>query len=461
MGPLGSLVDLLRKRPGLKDESLISTQRAALVAYAALAPILMQQVLGSSREELKIAFDMDSWPSAPKSDISGIRYIAMRQTLITARYLAYSRMTNPRHVKFAVDVFKLMDVCLDEDDTSSFKSGSYLALARHSDDIIPMLEFAGESDTNLKLLPQGLMFDLMNIAQLWVTSQHISPLENALTPSCYPPLIRMIKYAKFPSKGVADMLQAMVRRMRSRDSSNRDTDIPWDQTPPIQFLFCFTHEPLVFAPLAQAGSQRKYAKPIVVGITQIVHLAANRDPALTVDPVELRPPAVRGFLDAVSLVAKYCSGVSDKNKLLMEFFGDAFTLLKIASEDDTSRKMLVDHTASQDMWDALNRVKGDSTASEMATMLRSAGERLGMVFKDPKSGKGKSGIKSSSAKKVQIKKQADKKKDSSSEDVTSSDESTSDEDSDSEAERESKDESASDEDDSGSDDGSGSDSDSS
>ncbi|KAG8792769.1 hypothetical protein FRC12_004923 [Ceratobasidium sp. 428] len=382
MGPLGSILDLLRMRPGLKDESFISTQRAALVAYAALAPVLMQQVLGSSREELQIALDIDSLPSASRSGLSGTRYTAMRQTLITARYLAHSRMKNPLYAKYALDVFRLMDACVAADDaSSSFEFGALLALARHSDDIIPMLEFAGESDKNLKLLPRRLQYILMDIAQLVVEGQYISPLEHTFTPSCYPPLLRMIKSAKYPSDGVKDVLQAMIRRMRSGDSSNHDADSPRDRIPPIQFLFCFTHEPLAFTLLAHAGTQRQYVKPVVTFITQVVHLAANRDPALTVDPVELRPPAVRGFLDAVSVVAKYCSGVSDKSQMLMEFFDDAFTLLKVASEDTTSKEVLVNHIASQDMWDALNRVKGDSTTLEMAKTLQNVGERLGMTFK--------------------------------------------------------------------------------
>ncbi|KAG9121291.1 hypothetical protein FRC07_002804 [Ceratobasidium sp. 392] len=389
MGPLGSLVDLLRKRPGSKDESMITTCYAALEAYAALAPVLLQQVLGLSRPELAAAFSRDNWTDAPTTDIAGMRYIAMRQALLTARYLALSRTTSRRHFKFAADVFDLMDVCMDGDDTTSFQNGSYLALAHYNNELVPILELIGQDDANLELVPGGMKFDLTNIAQVWVDNRHVTPLEYSSTPNCWPPLIRMLEKAKLPTTGVNRMLQAMIRRLRSAETSGRETVAPWDQTPAIQYLYCFTHTPYVLASLAQTGSHKKYTKAVVMGITQIVHLAAGNDPGLIVDPVELRSDAVPGFLDAASLVTKYCSGVADRNKMLLEFLVDVSQLLKIAAGDSASRQFLAQHSAVLDMWGALRRIEGDESALQLATQLRAAGEQLGINFQDRKSRRSK------------------------------------------------------------------------
>ncbi|KAF8604813.1 hypothetical protein BDV93DRAFT_82464 [Ceratobasidium sp. AG-I] len=376
MGPLGSLVDLLRKRPSFQDETTVQTCAVILKAYSALAPVLLQQTLKLDRLELQEAFDMSKWPHTPKSDMSGMKYIATRQALLSLRCLALSRTTNARHYAFLVDILKLMNVCYSHDKISKSKTGSYLALLQHSDDLVPMLEFAGESRSNIKLLPRDAMFHLLNIAQLWITNQHITPCESAFTPACFPVLLNMVRYTKFPEDGVEELLQAMIRRIRSENSSCREGNIIRSPAPAIQYLLCFTRSDRGFSSLVRAlRPGNPISKPIAMGIIELTRIAVNRDPRLTVDPVELNVLAVPGFIAAISVVAKHCSGVTEHNPMLLEFSTNALNLLKVACSDATSKDLVVRHSACHKLRSALLQVQGDASAQELAAQLHEIAAR--------------------------------------------------------------------------------------
>ncbi|KAG9082218.1 hypothetical protein FRC06_005164 [Ceratobasidium sp. 370] len=384
-GPLGVLIDILHHRPSVKEgTSAVQTARAAVMAYSAFAPVLLQQVLAHQRQELLDAFNLEAWPYAPTSDMCGIRYIVVRQILLTIRYISLSRTIDNSHILFLGDLLRALGFCLSQDGGSNFSEGSYAALAHYNSDLIPLIEFFGASDSNFELLNPLVAFNLLNIAQLWITRQHVTPCDNLFTPSCFPPLIHMIESVDpFPSRGVREMLQAMVRRMRTSESSPRDGSIPWNQIPALQYLHCFTRGGVAFAALARVGSRKKFKKAVVTAAAEIVHLAAGRDPALAVESVELDTAAVPGFLDVVLVVAKRCRGVKRRDETLLQFSSDAFELVKAALKDPLSRDILGEHLAPQYLWDALHAVgKDSSSAQQLIEQLRGAGEQLGIVFTD-------------------------------------------------------------------------------
>ncbi|KAG9088326.1 hypothetical protein FRC06_002094, partial [Ceratobasidium sp. 370] len=383
-GPLGVLIDILHHRPGVKEETSVQIAQAAIKAYSAFAPVLLQQVLGLQRRELLDAFNIEAWPRSPTSDMCGIRYIVVRQMLLTIRHVSSSQRSVDTQILFFGDLLRALGFCLTQDEGTNFTEGSYAALAHYSSDLIPLIEFFGASDSNFELLNPLIAFHLLNIAQLWITRQHVTPCDNLFTPSCFPPLIHMIESVDpFPLRGVKEMLQAMVRRMRTSESSPRDGSIPWNQIPALQYLHCFTRGGVAFAALARVGSRKKFKKAVVTAAAEIVHLAAGRDPALAVESVELDTAAVPGFLDVVLVVAKRCRGVKRRDETLLQFSSDAFELVKAALKDPLSRDILGEHPAPQYLWDALHAIgKDSSSAQQLIEELRGAGEQLGIIFTD-------------------------------------------------------------------------------
>ncbi|KAG8739844.1 hypothetical protein FRC10_005074 [Ceratobasidium sp. 414] len=173
----------------------------------------------------------------------------------------------------------------------------------------------------------------------------------------------------------------MVRRMRTGESSPRDGSIPWNRIPALQYLHSFTHGGTAFAALARVGSRKKFRKVVVAAATEIVHLAVGHDPALAVESVELHADAVPGFLDVVSIVAKHCRGIAERNDTLLQFSSDAFELVKVALKDRLSRDVLGEHPAPQELWNRLHAIgKDSSSAQQLIEKLREDGKQLGIVF---------------------------------------------------------------------------------
>jgi hypothetical protein len=361
-GPLGALIAILTMCPKIKEESLIQTRMAALYAFSALAPVLLQQLFGLNRDELLVAFNFRAWPYTPIADMQGIRYIAARQMLLVLRYIGSCLPAATRHIKFCDVVTELIYDYLEEDTKEPGYQGPRLAIAHNCTDLIPLLEFAGASDSNHSKLTKNMMFNLVDTVRLPLSSKSMTPCDTLLTPSCFPPLIRIIGRTKNSVSGAGEMLDAMVRRMRRTGASPQQQQLPWNDIPSIEYLHCFTQTSQGFSALANAGRHKKYAEVVASAIADIAHLAAGRDRSLSVKPVELRTPAVPGFLDVALIVAKHCSGVADRDTRLLKFSKDALALITVASKDEESKKLVAEHPAYREMYAALKAV-GDKIAA--------------------------------------------------------------------------------------------------
>ncbi|KAG9075091.1 hypothetical protein FS749_013275 [Ceratobasidium sp. UAMH 11750] len=388
LGPLGSLIDILVKHPGVKDASPVQACPAVLEAYSALAPVLLQQNLGLESNDMRIAFDIRSWAYAPRSDMAGIRFMVVRQALLTIRYLGLSRTVSPSHFRFLEQVLAVVHPCLSQDYGTPLES-SYRALFNHNDDMICLLEFVNESDSAFELLTGDTKFNLLGFTSLFYQGS-VNPCENLLTPNCFPPLIRMIGQTANSVSRTEQLLQAMVRRMRNRDGTHRLQDIPWNDIPAIEYIYPFTRTPRGFSALASAGGHDEYADGIVKAIIDIVHLAAGQDAALAVVPIELHVSAVPDFLDVVSVIAKRGPKLKDYDALIVRFSNDVLELVKVASKDEASMELLKKHSAGQELRNALMAIDNKDLTREvlerfhdMPAEWASSSEDMGQVEIEP------------------------------------------------------------------------------
>ncbi|KAG8733768.1 hypothetical protein FRC10_012147 [Ceratobasidium sp. 414] len=374
-GPLGSLLELLSLYPAVKDGSPIQTCMAALTAYSALAPVLLQQILGLDRDELRKAYDIASWKYAHASDMMGIRFMATRQALLTTRYLGLSRTLSSNHFRFLEDVTELVYICIQQEN-KTFRKDTFWALVNHSADLVHLLEFVGENDSVFTLLTENTKFNLLDVAGLGCHG--VAPCENLLTPNCFPPLIRMIRHSSHSVAGVERLPQAMVRRMRAGQTTIQRQDIPWNNIPAIEYIYPFTRTSKGFSALASAGTEERYAEVVVKAIVDIVHLAAGQDASLAVKPIELRFPAVPGFLDVMSTVVACCAKLMGYDALLMQYSNDAIDLMKAAAKDDASKELLRQHSACQDLWKMLKGLNQKDSMLGLLAKFRDAQAELGI-----------------------------------------------------------------------------------
>ncbi|KAG8764527.1 hypothetical protein FRC12_008047 [Ceratobasidium sp. 428] len=381
-GPLSSLIGLLQNHPSVKDESAPSTCLAALKAYSALAPVLLQQALGlPNGAELRNVFDLSSWEPGQSTDMKWLRFITVRQVLLTIRYLGLSGcLVSPNRLQYLEEMFKLLYSCVIADVQSSGKD-SYLSLILHGGDIIPLLEFLRQNHSTLSLLTSYVKSGLIDIAALQCTGQVSATLcETQFTPECFPPLIGIIGHSTDDGVDVQRLLSALIRRMRGSRSSIQQEDIPQNDIPAVMYTRIFTSTSQGFSALATAAGNLKYAEIVVGLIIDVVHLAAGQDPLLVVEPVELQLPAVPEFLDVVSLVARYCVESADHQAQLLQFSNDSLDLMKVAVKDPASRERVLQHSACRDLWRAIQALEKKNQTEDLMKRFLDAQQELGVRF---------------------------------------------------------------------------------
>ncbi|EUC54276.1 hypothetical protein RSOL_035390, partial [Rhizoctonia solani AG-3 Rhs1AP] len=149
------------------------------------------------------------------------------------------------------------------------------------------------------------------------------------------------------ASGVPDYLNFVLDRLRSLNVSISQlppqiSPFP-EPRPSIEYLQQFTHFSGGFSALVTAGSGRNdYAPAVVLGIANITIIAANYDPSLNVEPIDLKPPAVPGFLEALSWTLPQLSSHGDKN-LHNRFILAASVLLDVACKDPECREKIIVH----------------------------------------------------------------------------------------------------------------------
>lgn len=74
LGPLGTLIHILRMNPAVKGESLLHTRIAAMEAFSALVPVILQHVFQLDRSQLQKEFHYRAWPSTHILNVPGVQY---------------------------------------------------------------------------------------------------------------------------------------------------------------------------------------------------------------------------------------------------------------------------------------------------------------------------------------------------------------------------------------------------
>ncbi|KAF8604814.1 hypothetical protein BDV93DRAFT_82456 [Ceratobasidium sp. AG-I] len=358
------------------SESLVS---AALTTYSALAPVSLHKVLKLDRRDLQNAFDLTKWSYTPSSGVSGLQYITVRQALLTIRYIALSGTTNELDFCIARNCLHVVNVCLSREGHSGSGSGAWLALSDYNADLMPLIELIGGKDFSIRFLSSRHMRQLVDLIVQSSSSVHIKPYKSVLSPACFPGLINLATWSG-PEK-LDEVLQAIIRDICVGTSNICETRFMDSRTPAIEYLRIFTLTKLGFSALLSVGDYPGNSKCITTAITRFTQLAANRDPQVTVDPVELGVLAVPGLLDAINAVVDDCSRSTERNQTLVEFADDVLVLLKVACSNDASKQLVVDHSALQKLWSTLLEMRDNDAAQTLASQLREIGVQIGVSFK--------------------------------------------------------------------------------
>ncbi|KAF8602077.1 hypothetical protein BDV93DRAFT_509542 [Ceratobasidium sp. AG-I] len=372
-GPLGSLIEILGMKPDIPEAMLFRTRTAAIEAFSTLAPVLLQQVLRLDRAELQREFDFKNWSDLPPLDMPGIRYVASRQMFLVLRYLGPRLDQSDAYPKLVPNALDLIhDYIKDAGDNKTF--GTRLAVQRHSEDLVPLIEFASVSDSNLEMLWSPSPFLLIALAR----TQWLTMCETVLSPICFPALIQMVASAVVDTPIVEDLLQSMSKHIRNGPINPGTPNVASNNTPSIDYLNCFTHTEKGFSAFSIAATANAHRGVIVDAIVEFVRLAANRHHVLEGASVELRTPAVPGFLDVVSVVAKYCMRNSERQRMLLDYSRDVIKLLEVATEHQEAQELITKHEACNDLYSALGDIGEHADALEILDQMKGLRRKLGI-----------------------------------------------------------------------------------
>ncbi|KAG9124541.1 hypothetical protein FRC07_011181 [Ceratobasidium sp. 392] len=170
---------------------------------------------------------------------------------------------------------------------------------------------------------------------------------------------------------VRTLVEQMILRIRAHDRMRQNSKLPLNDIPSIEYIYPFTRSPEGFTALASACSSREYEQALLVRANDFTCLAAGRDPAVTVEPVELLHPAVGPFLEVISIMAKRCQALEGLDEIWLTFAENALILLEAAAVSVESRTLMKQHSAHQDMVDGLGRLNQESRAIESIARVRS------------------------------------------------------------------------------------------
>ncbi|QRW04598.1 E3 ubiquitin-protein ligase listerin [Ceratobasidium sp. AG-Ba] len=345
IGLLTSLVKLLSKRPGVTLGSSVQTCGYILRAYACLAPAMLQGILRlRNPDELKVAFDMDKWDFVPTSSLPGIRFIS--------------------------------------DANEDVWDYGFRALAENGSDLIPLLELIYEDDSYAAIVPELVKFYLIEIVRMPHTSDDVNLCDNSLTPKCFVALISITGTSGYPGDdNFEEMLHGMVRRIRNGSPRNHPL-IPWNETPAIEYLYQFTRTSRGFSSIAASSSKEEHRSYMVTFAVDVTHMAAGKDPSIVVQPAQLDAIAMPGFLMVVKLVTSYCLGLEDNSSMLCKFASDAIDLMAASTRDDIVRPLLIENSACQDIWGALDQIEDKDSTRALLDQLRSLVSDLGIELKE-------------------------------------------------------------------------------
>ncbi|QRV99701.1 E3 ubiquitin-protein ligase listerin [Ceratobasidium sp. AG-Ba] len=362
-GPPRVLLAVLMKQ--VRDQSEISLQvcRTAITLYCSSFPLYFSfEPKAEATGHISSVFGGDRWSSSQLVNPRGIRYAIMALALLTIRCLATTGGSSSKHIDFYDLALRLCDATLIQDQLFDNTDGSYVALAKHSDDLIPLINLVKPGSLVLDSFNTSTLTHLVNLSRMVRYEQNETPCYASLTPETFPALLAVIgRLHDWNHDAVKQLLNQMILRIRARDRVRQNPKLAWNDTPSIEFLYPFTRFSDGFSAVASACSNMSYRKILPSYVGELTCLAAGRDPALSFEPIELLFPAVGPFLKVVSIMVKRCR------------------LLKSATENVTSQHLMRRHSAISGLLKALKRFEHQPRVAGIITKLRKLKSELATI----------------------------------------------------------------------------------
>ncbi|KAL5634304.1 hypothetical protein ACGC1H_002393 [Rhizoctonia solani] len=344
---LGALISNLLNC--VKADPNSAAHLATLKIFNALAPIALRQLcqpdVGIENIQQSFNFqDLDSRSSFARCDLL---YIVVRYAMITASYIYKVMPRHPTIIQLFDDALDVVYYAIEEDSGFNLEYGGPIgAFGRHFNDFISILIEASENESRFNLLTANTAENLCCFARHRLAS-NAYPCMYYLPPACTRTLLRLLASTEqLYASTIRTMLEAVLNRMRTSPTDYTHTlpqlfaSIPTPR-PPIEYLQQWTNSEQIFSSLIRtAPKSSKYIQPILNAITAIVQLAANRDPKLSVEPIELRPPAIQCFLQATAWVLPHLSSTQGEEENYRSFVIAASILLARAAKDEASHEIL-------------------------------------------------------------------------------------------------------------------------
>ncbi|KAG8701644.1 hypothetical protein FRC11_012007, partial [Ceratobasidium sp. 423] len=367
---LGELVSTLLNivRAGPKPAAHVPT----LKIYNMLTPITLRRLYNSDIDVNRIRQllnfqDLESNPPLSRRDIL---YTVVRYAMVMASYTYNIMSRHPRAIKIFDDALDAVYYATEQEDELDFENGGPLgAIGHHLNNYISILEFASDNESNFSLFTNNTAENLCIFASYKVASNTYSCVYY-VPPLCTHTLLRLLAATgQLYSSTVRGLLEALITRMRTSPTDyTHMLPLSYSPIPPprpsIEYLQQWTHSEQIFSSMIRTASiSSKYIQPVLDCLTAIVQLAANRDPKFHVDPIELKTPAVRGFLQAIAWALPQLSSRQGEEENYHSFVAAVSILLAKAAEDGVSRKTLVNDQGLGPLFKELEPGKGNNIES--------------------------------------------------------------------------------------------------
>ncbi|CAE6472008.1 unnamed protein product [Rhizoctonia solani] len=328
--PLKSLKILisLLSQPTSSGLDPVAHHAKILKIYSHIVPVKLQELkrgrTGVVRHDFK-SYLVNSYTLTTRREIL---CLSAHYMLLTASYLCGLLSESPKCWEIFSDALGLQHQGYCED--LDAYEGPCGVVRNHIGDYIKILEVFSEKQSNVELMTEKTASMLCIFA--YAPQPEFIPTSGLyISPSCFLSLMRLFAHSDLDTKAAQDYMRFAMTRLKSPDVSlsqlaSQTSPFP-DPRPSIEYLWQFTCISGGFSALLQAGSiSTHFSQAVVPGVANITIIAANHDAALKVEPVELEPPVVPDFLEALSWTLPKLSSSDDK-KLYHRFILASSVLL--------------------------------------------------------------------------------------------------------------------------------------
>ncbi|CAE6509187.1 unnamed protein product [Rhizoctonia solani] len=365
------LISILRHCPNPSQIEGVQACAELFKTYLTITPPIICLLIGEEANQAEIFNAFSFFPiDKPPTSRRDILFISVRSMMLTSAYLCGLLPTTthyPQCPKLVDEALELAHASLNEDNVFSVDHlGPYDALGYHLDDFISILEFFGTNEHNLNLISPAAAAHLCVIgcgkigAGLYASTHYMPP-------ECLPTLLDLSIHGRLAKESAKCMLGTILTRLRS--PFDYFGELPEHLVPivpaqpPIEHLRQMTRFPNFFKSLQgviQMIDSSYCHDGGALSAAAFLQVAAGRDSSIVVEPVELGPDAVPGFLDLVVLLffenkARFCA--SHYHEIIISMA----ILITAAAKDTDSMGIISRHSAPATVLDELNKLKpGDS-----------------------------------------------------------------------------------------------------